>query len=300
MAREADKFKIGLFVIITLILAVGLITWMGASKFFETYDFYVTYFDESISGLDIGSGVALRGVPVGTVSAIAIAPDEKLIEIQLKIRAGQNIPENYYALLELKGITGLRTININQIRRSEMLEPPELSFEPKLPVINSYPSGSVQLDVALNRIYESVLNVDTKSISEGLVRLLSSIDTMVNNSPVNNILARMESQSSQSLKNLDEVLNKLEQFNIEETNARMITVLDKYGDVADSMKIFIPQMTASMRGLQFLLQTTQRDLSVGLQQMSESMRSAKRLVDFIESNPAALIRGRNIDIPKEK
>ena len=84
MAREADKFKIGLFVIITVVLFLSIIIWLGATKFFQRYEYYVTYFDESISGLDVGSNISLRGVPVGAVSSIKIASDGKLIEVQMK------------------------------------------------------------------------------------------------------------------------------------------------------------------------------------------------------------------------
>ncbi len=297
MVREADKFKIGLFVIVSIAFFIAIVVWLGASKFLKPYNYYVTYFDESISGLDIGSPVSFRGVPVGSVSEILIAPDGTLLEVRMKIDVAQKIPDNYYAMLELKGITGQRSININRIDREELLEPPTLTFEPPLPYIKSYPSGSVQLDVALNRIYQLVLDIDTKSISDGIVQVLGSVDTLLQNSQMNDILVRMEEQSSRSLQNLNEVLDKLEQFNIEETNARMITVLDRYGDVADSMKIFIPQMTSTMRDLQFLVQTTRRDLYVSLQNMNESMRSAKRLVDYLESNPAALIRGRSSESP---
>lgn len=300
MAREADKFKVGLFVIVSVVVLVIVVVWLGASKFFQRYEHYVTYFDESISGLDIGSPVSFRGVPVGLVSDIDIAPDGKLIEIQIKIRAGQHIPPDYYAMLELKGITGQRAININQIRQSDLIKPVSFSFKAPLPLIPSYPSGAVQLDVALNRIYEAVMAVDTKGISDGIVGVLSGVDSMLNKSPVNDIMQQMKEQSTQSLNNLDRVLKKLEEFNIEETNTRMITVLDKYGDVADSMKIFIPQFTTTMRDLQFMVQTTQRDLYLGLQDLSESMRSAKRLVDYLESNPAALIRGRKAEAPESK
>lgn len=300
MAREADKFKVGLFVIVSIVVLVIVIVWLGASKFFQRYEYYVTYFDESISGLDLGSTVAYRGVPVGLVSNIDIAPDGKLIEVRMKIHSGQQIPSDYYAMLELKGITGQRAININKIRQSDLIKPVTFSFKAPFPLIPSYPSGAVQLDVALNRIYEAVMAVDTRAISDGIVGVLNSVDSMLNKSPVNNILKEMQIQSSQSLDNLDRVLKKLEEFNIEETNARMITVLDKYGDVADSMKIFIPQFTTTMRDLQFMVQTTQRDLYLGLQDLSESMRSAKRLVDYLESNPAALIRGRKTEAPESK
>lgn len=295
MARETDKFKIGLFVIITISIMIILIVWLGATKYLQRHEYYVTYFDESVSGLDLGSSVSFRGVQVGQVSNIDIAPDGKLIEVQMKIRPGLYIPPDYYATLELRGITGLWVIKIDKIRPSKLIKPVTYSFKTSLPVIPSYPSGAVQLDVAFNRIYESVTAVDTKAISEGLVNILKTIDSMLAKSPVNAILCQIQKQVPQLLETMGTILKKLNEFNIEETNTRIITVLDKYGNVADSMRLFIPQLIVTMRDLQFMTQTTQRDLHFNSQDFSESMRSVKHFVDYLETNPAALIRGRKVE-----
>jgi hypothetical protein len=45
----------------------------------------VTYFDESVQGLDVGSPVKFRGVTLGTVSTITVAPDRRHVEVWMRI-----------------------------------------------------------------------------------------------------------------------------------------------------------------------------------------------------------------------
>ena len=74
MSTEAKKFRVGVFSIGALVIGVGGLIWIGASRFFEDTVPFVTYFSESVQGLDPGSSVKYRGVPAGRVAKIRIAP----------------------------------------------------------------------------------------------------------------------------------------------------------------------------------------------------------------------------------
>jgi hypothetical protein len=76
-----NRWKLGLFVslgFVTIILALG---WLGANRLRrETIDAYA-YFDEEVSGLDVGAPVKFRGVPIGRVVRIRAAPDRRHVEV---------------------------------------------------------------------------------------------------------------------------------------------------------------------------------------------------------------------------
>ena len=46
MAGKTSKFMVGLFVTLGIVLIVVGIIWVGATKYFEKGNRYVTYFDE--------------------------------------------------------------------------------------------------------------------------------------------------------------------------------------------------------------------------------------------------------------
>jgi phospholipid/cholesterol/gamma-HCH transport system substrate-binding protein len=83
MPRNVSKFMIGLFVTIGFVIGVAAIIWLGASQYFRKSYTYVSYFDESVQGLEVGSVVKYRGVEVGKVEKISIAPDDRLVEVQM-------------------------------------------------------------------------------------------------------------------------------------------------------------------------------------------------------------------------
>jgi phospholipid/cholesterol/gamma-HCH transport system substrate-binding protein len=72
--------------ILSVVLVVYGIIRLVPGKYFERGDLYVTYFDESVQGLHEDSRVRYRGVDVGLVMNIRLAPDQKLIQVTLKLK----------------------------------------------------------------------------------------------------------------------------------------------------------------------------------------------------------------------
>src|SRR5574340_1222661 len=111
VATEARKFQVGAFVIAAVVVVIGGAIWLGASRFFEDTHRFVTYFSESVPGLDPGAAVKFRGVPAGRVTRIAIAPDQQLIEVVMDIDTHMvpalHADDTLRAQLQLSGITGL-------------------------------------------------------------------------------------------------------------------------------------------------------------------------------------------------
>jgi phospholipid/cholesterol/gamma-HCH transport system substrate-binding protein len=107
MARKKPLFIVGLFVILGIFIGVSVLVWVGASKYFQKGTFYVTYFDESVQGLQIDSRVKYQGVDVGWVTKIGVAPDYKLVEVVMKIDFKGDLMNNTVAKLEAAGITGI-------------------------------------------------------------------------------------------------------------------------------------------------------------------------------------------------
>ena len=140
MATQKTKFAVGLFVAVGITLAILVTIWLGMSRFLQKGRFYVTYFDESVQGLDVDSPVKYRGVFTGRVESIGVAPDSKLIKVILKIESGQKLDENIVAQLKAVGITGSMFVELDQKRAGEADQSPPLSFPSEYPIIASKPS----------------------------------------------------------------------------------------------------------------------------------------------------------------
>ncbi|TMA48927.1 MAG: MCE family protein [Deltaproteobacteria bacterium] len=127
MATTAtNHWKLGLFVLVAVGAMLGTLFWLGARRFRREAFPAISYFDESVQGLDVGSPVKFRGVTVGTVSDITIGPDHRHVQVtanmyvdalvRLGLRTGapksgeEFIAPNLRVQLASAGITGVRFI----------------------------------------------------------------------------------------------------------------------------------------------------------------------------------------------
>src|SRR5690606_20013484 len=98
-------------------------------------------------GLEIGSPVKYRGVPIGTISAIDIAPDRRHVDVSLQLYTSElkrlglsteahagvggtrfTIPDDLRTQLASQGITGVKFVSIDFF--NVVTNPPaELEFE---------------------------------------------------------------------------------------------------------------------------------------------------------------------------
>lgn len=70
MSMKPHYFKIGIFVILAMILIFIAAVFLGAGLFAQEKIYVETYFQEAVSGLNVGSPIELRGVKLGQVEKI--------------------------------------------------------------------------------------------------------------------------------------------------------------------------------------------------------------------------------------
>jgi phospholipid/cholesterol/gamma-HCH transport system substrate-binding protein len=114
METRANYALVGGFVLSSIAGILVFIVWISNISSRLNYTPYNIYFTGSVTGLQEGSFVRYRGVPVGTVQSIAIDP-EKADQVRVSIRIDQSVPirEDAFASIEVQGLTGNSYIQIN-------------------------------------------------------------------------------------------------------------------------------------------------------------------------------------------
>jgi phospholipid/cholesterol/gamma-HCH transport system substrate-binding protein len=181
---------IGLFVTIGVFIAMVAIVWLGASKYFEKGKIYVTYFNESVQGVQVDSAVKYRGVEVGRVEKIKVAPDNILIEVVMKINLKGQLEQDNVAQLKMAGITGIVFIELDRKEPGDHAFTPKIDFGTGHPIIPSKPSDIAQIVSGVQEIIGSVKKVDTKGISDMIKSTLMVLESTVAN--LNNTIAMIE------------------------------------------------------------------------------------------------------------
>lgn len=203
--KFTTSFLIGIFVLTGLALLVGFILWMGATQFFKEYDYYVTYFEDSVGGLENGSSVKYLGVPCGLVHSISIAPDGKLVQIIVKIDKNLKIEDSLVVKLEMAGLAGGKYLLLTSSQNT-IVNNFTFDFELPYPLLNSAPSQLDEITQSAGSIIGDLQNFKWKEISDGLTGTLDGTDKFINNKDLIVIIANLKS-TTESLNLLVEKLN---------------------------------------------------------------------------------------------
>jgi len=191
MSSRISHFRIGLFLLCSIVLIMAALFWIGAVGFYHKTRGYVTYIDSSVEGLSPGSKIRYRGLEVGRVSGFGLARDGDLIRINLEIRPDFRIERRHAVQLKLKGITGERYLALVKaspnVRR---VKPPE-GVEPKQPVIPSVPGQMERVVQGLRSVYRDFRSVDVQGLTKQWRTLAARANSLLASDELNATLHRL-------------------------------------------------------------------------------------------------------------
>ena len=85
MTAPANRWKLGLFVLAGLGLSLTGFTMLGVHELKRPKHTAFCYFDEALTGLEVGSPVRFRGVRIGVVEDIDVGPDRKHLAVRMSL-----------------------------------------------------------------------------------------------------------------------------------------------------------------------------------------------------------------------
>ena len=179
MVNRKTKFFVGLFMAGGICIAVVAIIWLGMSRIFEKGSQYAVYFGESVQGLSVDSPVKYRGVAIGRVEQIRVAPDSRLIEVILIIESDIKAEDDMVAQLKVVGITGSMFIELDRHEDGEEIRTPELRFPTEYPVFATRPSDISELFRGIDEIVQKLNMLDIAGISDRIKGTLEHIDKSI-------------------------------------------------------------------------------------------------------------------------
>jgi len=224
----------------------------------------VAFFDESVQGLDKDSPVKYRGVSIGRVKSISVAPDSTMIQVILKMETEFRPAEELIAQLKSVGITGIMFVELDRKKKSDqdISLQPELSFE--YPVIATKPSEIKQLIGGISDVLKQINALDIPAIASGIKLTLDEIKLAVAN-------LRMKELSS-SIK----------------------TSLDAWDRALISVDKAATSFTALAANTDKMISVNKKELADAITGFNQSMKNASQLV----GKGAVLIKNTDSNINK--
>ena len=220
-------FRLGFFVVVCLAILAAVLFLLGGRKLLQPTFVFETYFNESVSGLELGAPVRFRGVPLGQVSEILTSaaayerdvPLDKRREYivvrakvnisdeeagQLKQDAVQMVKRGLRAQTQLAGITGQQFLAIDFLD-AEKYPPLKFQWTPKYTYVPSAPSRTGEIIANAQAFLATLNEADVKTLARNLNTLIVDVDRKVNELPV----ADLSAKAGEALKHANAAMERV-------------------------------------------------------------------------------------------
>jgi len=332
MSRKASPATIGAFVLAGIALLVIGVLVFGGREMFQEKSRFVTYFEGSVQGLRVGSNVLFRGVRVGYVTDIQVITDDSMLKYQIPVTF-EILPESVTLISGRKAFRGLSTadsrlddmiaaglrtrLDVESFVTGQLVVDMDMHPGTKAvfrgqdapyPEIPSIPSGiqqlmqrietflsDVQQKVPLDRVVEELLSAIT-----GFDQLVNSPDLKASLAGINKLVNARETQDLPAA--LDGAITELQAATrdaralIGNVDRRLDPALAKAVPLMEQLGATLKEGEAVLSLARGQLESnpeTAAQLADALRELERSARSIRVLVDSLEREPEALIRGKS-------
>lgn len=328
MSAPTNHWKLGLFVVVGVVLTLTTVAVLGARSLRKEVSRYVSYFDESVQGLEAGSPIKFRGVTIGTVGKIDIAQDHRHVEVTSELgvaelnRLGLNIttgPINDTTRKKLDvatdlrvqlasaGLTGVKFLQLDFFVVADN-PPPVLTFpvpENYIPAaastmkniedslvrtMNRLPEIADQMSAILVKVDTVLADVHDKRIPEQMTMTLTNTNNLI-------LDARKKLDGVKADKISDGAEKTLVGLN--ETVTRMNRMLASI-DGDKGLLVSLGHASDAIGDTAHNADGVGADLQDTLKSVQDAAKSIHKLADALEKEPDMLVKGRGRGAEKNR
>ena len=331
MATPRQKALVGIFLSVSGVIFIGLLVVLSGIRREETVPYFIE-FNENVSGLFPGSDVRYRGVPVGRVINITVAPNNR-VHASVEIRPSiVRLRQGTVAQLNPAGITGQLYVNLDggnpegEELAAGVIIPSTSSLitnlSTELPtILASINSVLVRLDKALGEggqvatILGEVgrlmtgLNTTTTQIGTQTVALLERTNTVLEDE-VRPLIAEAGSSvkiTRQALertvpalhaalvsgtKTFQQLDKQLAGLDLQGTNTRAQLALQRYTQLAEQLGHSSEELNLTLQQVRGNTSNLEFNARQTLRDLRATLVSIKQLFDYLEQDPSALVTGK--------
>ncbi len=308
MLSDTNYFKIGLFFLVSVFLFFAGLFWIGSVTYLQETEEYVTYVDASVEGVSPGSQVRYRGLEVGRVEEVALAPDGRLIQVDMALYSDFQVNEAIAAQLKLRGMTGERYLSLVEAPENLQEVTPSLEFEVQRRLIPSVPGRMERVTQALQNVYRDMQDMQMRELTSSWRQVAVSANQVLQDEDLDSALSETEAllghlrgiasefRKRDSVQQWERVLHRLALAaeEAEEASASLRQHLDALPPES------LPKITGQTRDTLHQIQvstnaTEQRVEAVVLQlrrsivELNRAISQVRSLAETLESDPGRLL-----------
>jgi ABC-type transporter Mla subunit MlaD len=274
MSTPATQLKLGLFAIAVVVGVTAVALGLGLHSRTPKVRYH-TYFDESVSGLVVGASVDFRGVRIGNVGAIAIAPDHRHVDVTLEIarpRLDEIDLPSLVATLDTSGITGVKFVNLSPRKADTHVA--ELGFPPAARYIPSQPSLLTQLADQLEQVAHKA-----NTLVDHSTAAVDKLDGLLSDARDERVVARLGAVIDHADAAVGDVRRLVRGVDRAQLPAQANTVLGHVDAAVARVRDLLGKIDGD-------------DLSQSFRDLGDAVRTFRDFVDDLEREPDILLKGR--------
>lgn len=260
----------------------------------------VSYLRSSVKGLDVGSPVVMFGLQVGDVTDVRLMINQKTGDAEVRVAmevqperilSEQDLPhKSIFSTTQALVNRGLRaeTDSSNLLTGSSMMsltfvpkaKPMAVAMEGDAVVVPSQPGGLTGITDSLSTVADKLAALPIEQIGDNLNNLLAYTDATIGSPEV-----------KQALVELDRTLASLHQLTAS-ADHDLTPVMQRLPSIADSLQQAVGNANTALAAYGGS-SDFHRSLQQTLNQLNETARSIRSLVDYLNRHPSSLIFGRS-------
>ncbi|HHY0434424.1 MlaD family protein [Vibrio parahaemolyticus] len=312
MDDSKSSYKLGLFVVSALVSLFVVLFILGGRSLFEPKIIVETYFDESVSGLEVGAPVRFRGITAGEVVSIelsdalyeAAVPRENrksYVVVRSEITGAKRTIEEWNRSIEisierglrattqLAGITGQQYLSFDYTSMDEGLSfnwKPNYSYVPSTKSsAGKIVSGIQSLIARLDEADINTLVANINMLIETLNQSISALDADALNAQLLALLIN----SNQMVKSVDGVISDPEVKEIVSSLAQISKSLNSsLKDKGDINKL-IKDLDRAVVRLDVIMADNQSDINYVIKDLRVTVENLKSFSETLKNQPSSII-----------
>lgn len=311
-----------MFVMAASIIAVAAVMVFGAAKFFSRTENFISFFSESVNGLDVGAPLKYKGVKIGKVEGIFISSSKNIKESsvsvvysididQLRRKTGtdfkdysdwmdEQIAEGLRAKLNYQSIvTGMLYIELDFI--ADKGEKYDLKYGgTRFKEIPAAKSGLSELAKGFEKTMADVAKIDFAGIGQNvhsaIVKVNEKLDAIDAKAISDNAVSALKGVDdlvrnrdvAEAIKKLDVLLSDSDAL---VNNAR--AELKNFSSSGASLAARLDEVLRNVNSVVAPQSPLRYQIAVLVKTMNDSMSYISNFTDYLQRNPNSLLRGKD-------
>ncbi|MGO9604312.1 MAG: MlaD family protein [Candidatus Binataceae bacterium] len=321
MAKRVSSAAIGGFVAASFALILVAIVVVGAGKMFQRPVRFVCMFQGSINGLRLGAPVKFRGVQIGTVEEIRIllTPSEGIEKADLRefripviIGVDRSMLQQYGASGAALSEQGFESMIARGLRAQLATEslltgllyvdldlhpntPLNLALVPNSGSLREIPTIPTTLEAIQKQVTEAIAKLDALDLKALVVSATSAAQNIAQLAGSPDLKATIAGLK-ETVPSLNQTLAAT-RVTLGDLKEKLIPLAEGLQTNSVQANITMKETTQTLADLRSILEPDSPlsvHLNEALDQLAVTTESVGELTDYLQRNPAALVRGKYV------